>query len=29
VLAGVGRYDDTWRLTGTGWKLAHRRITLG
>jgi 3-phenylpropionate/cinnamic acid dioxygenase small subunit len=29
VLAGIGRYDDTWRLTGTGWKLAHRRITLG
>ena len=29
VLAGMGRYDDTWRLTGTGWKLAHRRITLG
>jgi 3-phenylpropionate/cinnamic acid dioxygenase small subunit len=29
VLAGMGRYDDTWRLVGTGWKLAHRRITLG
>jgi 3-phenylpropionate/cinnamic acid dioxygenase small subunit len=29
ALAGMGRYDDTWRLTGTGWKLAHRRITLG
>lgn len=29
VLAGIGRYDDTWRLTGTGWKLVHRRITLG
>jgi 3-phenylpropionate/cinnamic acid dioxygenase small subunit len=29
VLAGIGRYDDTWRLTGTGWKLAHRKITLG
>lgn len=29
VLAGLGRYDDTWQLTGTGWKLAHRRITPG
>jgi 3-phenylpropionate/cinnamic acid dioxygenase small subunit len=28
-LAGMGRYDDTWRLTGDGWKLAHRRITVG
>lgn len=28
-LAGVGRYDDTWRLTDAGWKLARRRITLG
>jgi 3-phenylpropionate/cinnamic acid dioxygenase small subunit len=28
-LTGVGRYDDTWRLTDSGWKLAHRRITLG
>lgn len=29
LLAGLGRYDDTWKLTGTGWRLAHRRITLG
>jgi 3-phenylpropionate/cinnamic acid dioxygenase small subunit len=28
-LTGVGRYDDSWRLTDGGWKLAHRRITLG
>jgi 3-phenylpropionate/cinnamic acid dioxygenase small subunit len=28
-LTGVGRYDDTWRLTEAGWKLAHRVITLG
>jgi 3-phenylpropionate/cinnamic acid dioxygenase small subunit len=29
ALAGLGRYDDTWRLTDAGWKLASRRITLG
>jgi len=29
ALAVVGRYDDTWRLTSGGWKLAYRRITLG
>jgi 3-phenylpropionate/cinnamic acid dioxygenase small subunit len=29
VLAGLGRYDDAWRLVGTSWKLAHRRITVG
>jgi 3-phenylpropionate/cinnamic acid dioxygenase small subunit len=28
-LASIGRYDDTWRLTDEGWKLARRRITLG
>ncbi|WP_241665746.1 nuclear transport factor 2 family protein [Prescottella subtropica] len=28
-LAGVGRYDDTHRLEGGCWKLAHRRITVG
>jgi 3-phenylpropionate/cinnamic acid dioxygenase small subunit len=28
-LAGVGRYDDTWKLAGTDWKLVHRRITVG
>jgi 3-phenylpropionate/cinnamic acid dioxygenase small subunit len=29
VLAGLGRYDDEWKLTPTGWKLARRRVTLG
>jgi len=29
ALATMGRYDDTWRLTAGGWKLAYRRITLG
>jgi 3-phenylpropionate/cinnamic acid dioxygenase small subunit len=29
VLATIGRYDDTWKLTAEGWKLAHRRITNG
>lgn len=28
-LDGLGRYDDTWQLTGDGWKLAHRHITNG
>jgi 3-phenylpropionate/cinnamic acid dioxygenase small subunit len=29
ALATMGRYDDTWRRTADGWKLAYRRITLG
>ena len=29
VLATMGRYDDQWRLSGEGWRLAYRRITLG
>lgn len=29
ALAGVGRYDDTFRLEDGHWKLAHRRITVG
>ena len=29
ALASLGRYDDAWKLTGAGWKLAYRRITLG
>jgi 3-phenylpropionate/cinnamic acid dioxygenase small subunit len=29
VLASLGRYDDEWQPTPTGWKLARRRVTLG
>jgi 3-phenylpropionate/cinnamic acid dioxygenase small subunit len=29
VLASLGRYDDEWKPTPMGWKLAHRRVTLG
>lgn len=29
VLAGLGRYDDEWKLTPAGWKLARRKVTLG
>jgi 3-phenylpropionate/cinnamic acid dioxygenase small subunit len=28
-LTSMGRYDDIYRMTATGWKLAHRRITVG
>lgn len=29
VLASMGRYDDQWKLTEAGWKLARRQVTLG
>jgi 3-phenylpropionate/cinnamic acid dioxygenase small subunit len=29
VLAVMGRYDDAWKLTSDGWKLARRSITNG
>jgi len=28
-LTSMGRYDDVYRKVSTGWKLAHRRITVG
>jgi uncharacterized protein (TIGR02246 family) len=28
-LTSMGRYDDAYRRTATGWKLARRRITVG
>jgi 3-phenylpropionate/cinnamic acid dioxygenase small subunit len=29
VLFSMGQYDDVFRLTADGWKLAHRVITMG
>jgi 3-phenylpropionate/cinnamic acid dioxygenase small subunit len=28
-MTGLGRYDDVFRRTGAGWRLAHRAIRVG